>query len=158
MIDSNYSIRDATNSDIDSIKNVVFTALIEHGLIPEEYGKDKYLNDIEKNYLNANGYFGVLIEKDTNEIVGTIGLIPIDNTTCELQKMYLAKKVRGKGFGKLMMDTAIHMAKELHYKRIVLETVSQLKDAIALYKKYGFIEITPAVINKRVEQAFELKL
>ncbi len=158
MIDKNPYIRDATNSDIASIKNVVFTSLIEHGLVPEESGKDKYLNDIEKNYFAANGYFGVLIDEDPHIVVGTFGLISIDNTTCELQKMYLIKRFRGKGWGKLMMDAAIEQAKQKNYKRIVLETVSQLKDAIALYKKYGFVEITPAIINKRVDQAFELKL
>lgn len=158
MIDNNYLIRPANNSDISSIKNVVFNSLIEHGLIPEEFGKDKYLNDIEKCYFGANGYFGVLIETDKPEIVGTFGLISIDNSTCELQKMYLIKRLRGQGFGKLMMDAAIDQAKRLNYKRIVLETVSQLKDAIVLYKKYGFKEITPTIINKRVDQAFELKL
>ena len=158
MIDNNYLIRPANNTDISSIKNVVFTSLIEHGLIPEVFGKDKYLNDVEKNYFNALGYFGVLIEIDTQAVVGTFGLINIDKTTCELQKMYLTTRLRGKGLGKLMMDAAIEKAKQLKYKKIVLETVSQLQTAIALYKKFGFVEITPAIINKRVDQAFELKL
>lgn len=158
MIDNNYLIRPANNTDISSINNVVFTSLIEHGLIPEEFGKDKYLNDVEKNYFDAHGYFGVLIEIDTQDVVGTFGLINIDKTTCELQKMYLTTRLRGKGLGKLMMDAAIEKAKELKYKKIVLETVSQLQAAIALYKKFGFVEITPSIINKRVDQAFELIL
>jgi GNAT superfamily N-acetyltransferase len=156
MNNNEYYILPATNEDIPLIKNVVFTALREYGLVPDEFGKDNDLNDIKKNYFDANGFFGVLIQNETNEIVGTFGITFFETGVCQLRKMYLTKRMRGKGLGKLMMETAIATAKKKNYKKIILETVSPLKEAIALYKKFGFTEFTPEIINKRVDQAFEL--
>ena len=60
--------------------------------------------------------------------------------------------------GKYILSSAIKIAREKHYSKIVLETISPLKEAIALYKKYGFKEVTPEQINDRVDQGFELEL
>ena len=153
-----FTIRPATNTDIPSIKNVVFSVLEEYGLKGSESGKDKDLADIEQHYFSKNGYFGVVIEHTTNEIIGTFGLYRLDDASCELRKMYLLKRARGKGVGEFILKYAIQKAKEIGYSRIVLETISPLKEAIALYKKHGFKEITPKEISDRVDQAFELTL
>jgi putative acetyltransferase len=153
-----FLIRPANNNDITSIKTVVFSSLNEFALDPEENGKDSDLNNIEKNYFSNNGFFGVVVNIKTNNIVGTFGLFPVNEKICELRKMYLLKKVRGKGLGKFILNTAIHIAKEKHYKKIILETISQLTVAISLYKQFGFKEIKPKEINARVDQAFELDI
>jgi len=156
MIFSEYQIRAATNQDIPSIKNVVFTSLIEFGLNPDENVKDKDLNDIESSYLSDNGFFGVVVHTETNLIVGCFGLYHVNDSICELRKMYLLKESRGMGLGKLILDKAIVEAREKHYKKIILETISVLTTAIFLYKQYGFTEIKPKEITARVDQAFEL--
>lgn len=158
MFNTDYSIRQATNDDIPVIKEIVFEALIEFGLKPEERGKDNDLNDIEKNYSMNNGYFGVLIDLNTDEIIGTFGITKNSNDICELRKMYLRKRERNKGLGKYMMNAAIDIAQEKNYRKIILETISPLKGAISLYRKFGFKEITPSKITDRVDQAFELSI
>ncbi len=152
-----YAIQEAKNEDILFIKNVVFTVLREYGLSPDEKGKDKDLNDIENNYFNKNGFFGVLTE-DNEHVIGTFGIFQIDKDICELRKMYLLKDYRGKGLGKFMLANALNIAKEKKYKRIILETITPLKEAISLYKKFGFTEIMPKEKNSRVDQAFQLIL
>ncbi len=72
--------------------------------------------------------------------------------------MYLIKDLRGKGLGKLILDKAVLTAREKHFKKIILETISVLTTAIFLYKRYGFKEIKPKEINARVDQAFELEI
>jgi putative acetyltransferase len=158
MLFREFLVRPATNQDIPSIKKVVFSCLKEHGLNPAIAGKDSDLNDIEENYLSKNGYFGVAVNVITNIIVGTFGLFPVNEDTCELRKMYLLKEVRGKGLGKFILSAAIEIAQEKRYKKIILETISPLTVAISLYKKYGFKEIKPREINERVDQAFELTI
>ena len=158
MLFKEFLIRPATNHDIPSIKNVVFSSLKEYGLIPETTGKDKDLNDVELNYFSNNGFFGVVVNTKTNLIAGTFGLFSMSADICELRKMYLIKEVRGMGLGKFIVGTAIQIAKEKQYKKIILETISPLTEAISLYKQFGFKEITPREINKRVDQAFELEI
>jgi GNAT superfamily N-acetyltransferase len=158
MIYKEFIIRPARNEDIHSIKNVVFGVLQEYKLKPSETGQDKDLNNIEQSYLNNDGYFGVAVDMNSNEIVGTFGLYPLSKEICELRKMYLLKHARGKGLGNCILNYVIELAKRKHYTKIALETISPLKEAISLYKQNGFREVTPLEINERVDQAFELKL
>ncbi len=158
MLYKEFLIRPAKNEDIPSIKKVVFGVLQEYELMPDETGKDHDLNDIEQNYFLKDGYFGVVVQTKSNDIVGTFSLYPVSPDVCELRKMYLLKHVRGKGLGKSILTFAMSLAKERHYKKIILETISPLKEAISLYKKYGFLEILPAEVNERVDKAFELDI
>lgn len=157
-LQNEFIIRQANNRDIASVKNVVFTVLREYNLKPDDAGKDKDLNDIEKNYFNNGGFFGALVNSSSNEIIGTFGLYRINNQVCELRKMYLLKEFRGRGLGKFMLTNAIGIAKEKNYEKIILETITPLKEAISLYKKYGFSEIKPAEVSGRVDQAYVLIL
>ncbi len=158
MIYKKFTIRPANNEDIPAIKNLVFGVLQEYKLKPSEAGKDIDLNDIEQGYFNNRGYFGVAVDTSTNTIVGTFGLFSISKDVCELRKMYLLRQARGQGLGKYILNYAIQLATEKHYTKIFLETISPLKEAISLYKKIGFKEVTPLEINDRVDQAFELDL
>jgi putative acetyltransferase len=158
MFFKEYHIRIAGNSDIPSIKKIISACLTEFGLLFNETGKDEDLNDIEKNYLSGNGFFGVAVQTETNQIVGTFGLFPFSQDICELRKMYLIKEIRGKGVGQYILQSAIQIAREKQYHRIFLETISPLTTAISLYKKFGFTEIAPKEINERTDQAFELYL
>jgi putative acetyltransferase len=153
-----YIIRPATNTDIPFIQQIVFTVLVEYGLPPNDHGKDEDLKDIEKNYFTPNGFFGVLENQNNQEIIGTYGLMAMNKESCELRKMYLLKPFRGQGLGKLMVENALAMAHALGYRKIMLETISPLIEAIALYQKYGFTETPPREINARVDKAFELEL
>jgi putative acetyltransferase len=158
MFFKEYHIRIAANSDIPSVKKIISTCLTEYGLRFDENGKDKDLNNIEKNYLSGGGFFGVVLQTQTNQVVGTLGLFPLSPKICELRKMYLLKEIRGKGVGQFILHTAVQIAKEKQYQKIFLETISPLTAAISLYKKFGFTEITPMEIDDRTDQAFELDL
>jgi putative acetyltransferase len=158
MVYKDCFIRPASNRDIPAIKNVIFGVLLEYGLKPDDTGKDMDLNDLTANYFNNNGFFGVVVDANSKEIVGTFGLTQIDKNICELRKMYLLKHHRGKGLGKFMLQAAIDISKKNHYKKIILETIWPLKEAMSLYRQYGFSEISPHEITERVDRAFELNI
>ena len=96
--------------------------------------------------------------EDGNHIIGSYGLFRIGENECELRKMYLAADHRRKGFGKLLLESALRRAEELRFSSITLETASVLKEAIALYKKYGFKPYTPSHLSARCDQAYRKKL
>jgi putative acetyltransferase len=52
--------------------------------------------------------------------------------------MYLDPKARGKGIGRILIDKCIAKAKEVGYDRVYLESLPELKVAVAMYEKYGF--------------------
>lgn len=152
----NMNIRRALNADAADIQTVVFEVLIEYGLTPDPQDADKDLAAVEDYYHARNGYFGVV--ESAGKIIATTGVLQINPQTCELRKMYIFKSHRGKGLGKQLLTFSIEKAKQLGYQRMVLETASPLKEAIALYKKYGFKPYTPQHLIFRCDQAFELIL
>ena len=149
-------IRKAQDADSDRIKSIVFTILEEYGLKPDSNSTDQDLDCIEASYADNGGYFGVVTEDDA--IIATVGLHRESETTCELRKMYCIPAGRGKGLGKKMLEFSLEKARELGFSRIVLETASPLREAIGLYKKYGFVEYKPDHLSKRCDQAYELYL
>jgi putative acetyltransferase len=149
-------IRTANNTDSEAVKFVVFSVLKEYGLNPDSSSTDKDLENIEESYFSAGGYFGIV--EENNIVVATVGLHREDATTCELRKMYCLASSRGKGLGKKLLEFSLMKAKELGFSRIVLETASPLKEAIGLYKKYGFVEYKPEHLSSRCDQAYELYL
>ena len=72
--------------------------------------------------------------------------------------MYLQKAYRGKGLGKFLLEDALSRARQLGFKTMILETASVLKEAIALYKNYGFVEYQPDHMSERCDQAYALDL
>ena len=74
-------------------------------------------------------------------IVGGGGIYPtdgLDPDTCELVKMYLLPQARGLGLGKTLIEKCLAFAKETGYKKVYLETMPELKQALSVYAKFGF--------------------
>jgi len=139
------------------VTNLVFSILAEYGLKPDPRATDTDLSDIEHFYFRRGGTFYVLEEED-GPIIGAYGLYPVDKETCELRKMYLHRAYRGKGWGKFLLEHALLQARQLHFTRVTLETASVLKEAIGLYKSYGFVEYEPEHLSSRCDQAYVLNL
>ena len=76
-----------------------------------------------------------------HEIVGGGGIYPTDGLpedTCELVKMYLLPQARGAGLGRTLIEKNLAWAKEAGYKKVYLETMPELKQALNVYAKFGF--------------------
>jgi N-acetylglutamate synthase-like GNAT family acetyltransferase/uncharacterized damage-inducible protein DinB len=76
-----------------------------------------------------------------NQLIGTVALIFICTGIYELAKMTVREDFRGLGAGKFLCNAAIEEAKKLNADKLVLFTNSKLKNAIAVYHKFGFKEV-----------------
>ena len=75
------------------------------------------------------------------KMVGGGGIYPTEGLpadTCELVKMYLLPEARGIGLGKLLIEKCIEQARDLGYKKIYLESMPELQNALKVYEKFGF--------------------
>ena len=149
-------IRSATNADCENVQKLVFGVLREYGLTPSLSQTDRDITDIESAYISRGGIFELLEDKNGN-LLGTVGLYPIDNKKIELRKMYFAKELRGKGYGKKILRRMIETARNLGYQQIYLETASVLKEAVGLYESFGFQE-TKEKHTPRCDKAYFLNL
>jgi len=150
-------LRPANNKDCEKIVDLVYSILREYDLKPDPASTDADIKDIEQSYFGRGGAFFVLEEKD-GSIIGAYGLYPLEKQMCELRKMYLHSAYRGKGLGKLLLENALSKARQTGFRSVVLETASVLKEAISLYKSYGFVEYSAEHLSSRCDQAYILEL
>jgi GNAT superfamily N-acetyltransferase len=149
--------RPATNRDRERVVALIFGVLAEYGLPSDLNSKDSDLNDIEGSYMRSGGVFEVLEDSEGN-LLGTYGLYPLDEETCELRKMYFVPEIRGRGLGRRVLERAVGHARRLGFKAVELETISVLKEAIRLYTRFGFVPTEAREVSARVDQAYILKL
>ena len=76
-----------------------------------------------------------------NEIVGTVSLMKKDNQVFELGKMAVKSSAQGYGIGTLLLEHCLDISNQKNISKLIIYSNTQLKSAIHLYKKYGFIEI-----------------
>ena len=61
--------------------------------------------------------------------------------TIEIKRMFTNQEFRKRGLGTIIVKELENWAKELGYKKAVLETSQDLKNAISVYEKCGFYKI-----------------
>jgi putative acetyltransferase len=75
------------------------------------------------------------------ELAGGGGIYPTEGLptdTCELVKMYVAKKFRGNGYGQTLLEQCMQEAKEEGFKKMYIESMPELSIALGMYEKNGF--------------------
>lgn len=97
------------------------------------------LNDPQGMILDKGGV--IYLAKAGDEIAGTAALINEGYNVYELAKMSVTEKWQGKGISKLLLETCLQRAAELGAVKIELFSNHQLKNALKLYEKYGFVYI-----------------
>lgn len=113
---------------------------------------EKELEALPKMYGPDDG--GIILCKAGNVFIGCVAIRRIDEATAELKRMWVRPAFQKKGIGQRLLQEALLMAKNLHYKLIRLDTVTKLQPAIALYKKNGFIETTAYYKNPLKEVVY----
>ncbi|MEQ5095203.1 GNAT family N-acetyltransferase [Proteus terrae] len=140
-ITSNIVIRAIEKKDNAGIARVIREVSAEHGLTADKgfAVADPILDTLYEVYHQPRSAYWV-VEMD-GEVVGGGGVAPLaggDGNTCELQKMYLSSKLRGKGIAKKIVLQSLEFGKEQGFSRCYLETTDILKAAVGLYEKLGF--------------------
>ncbi|MDO8316183.1 MAG: GNAT family N-acetyltransferase [Flavobacterium sp.] len=97
------------------------------------------LSDPQGQIIDKGGM--IFYAKYNDEIVGTVSLIKIDNTTFELSKMAVTDGVQGLGIGKKLMLHCLAIAEAKGMEKVILYSNRKLLSAIHLYEKFGFVEI-----------------
>lgn len=140
-------IRRIEEKDDLAIATIIRNCLIEYGgdhRTDTAWG-DPNLEHFSKFYvLDDNAYW--VAENDEGKVVAGVGIGPIYEDICELQKMYCVSEYRGTGIATELLKTALDFAKE-HYKACYLETMENMDRAKHFYEKNGFVYTEETVGN-----------
>lgn len=81
---------------------------------------------------------------NNGEVIGTVGVIVVENDFGVLKKMMLKKEFRGKkvGISKRLLETAVKWCKQNNVSKLYLGTMDQFKAAQSFYEKNEFRQIS----------------
>jgi putative acetyltransferase len=114
------------------------------------------MDEIQQTYFENDGIF--LVVTDDDRIIGTGAIRKLDDTTCELKRVWLLFEYHGQGLGYRMIQELFAFAREKGYQKMRLETDRDSQSrAYELYKRLGFYEI-PRYSQHEDETAMELVL
>jgi len=83
-----------------------------------------------------------------NKPAGCVALRKLESGICEMKRLYLSPKFRGKGVGKILAEFIINEARKIGYQKMRLDTIqANMQEAIVLYRQLGFNEIAPYRVN-----------
>ena len=149
---------------IEPKDNLILANIIRDNLkankldIPGTVYFDENLNNLSDFYLASpqRAYFIAL--DDNDNIIGGIGLAELGfmDDTAELQKLYLTDAAKGQGLSYELIELVEKTALNKGFKRIYLETHTNLKAAIHLYEKCGYklIEKPKEVVHSSMNRFY----
>jgi ribosomal protein S18 acetylase RimI-like enzyme len=111
---------------------------IENAYSVEEHDRE-ILDHPQAEIIEGGGQ--IFFVMDGDKVAGTVALISMDSHSFELAKMAVAPAFQGKGLSNKLMETCIEYTRRTGKRSIILESNTKQTAAIALYRKFGFIEI-----------------
>jgi ribosomal protein S18 acetylase RimI-like enzyme len=80
-------------------------------------------------------------------VVGCIAMRRIDDSVCEMKRLYVRPQARGESLGRRLVERLCEEARDAGYSRICLDTLASMASAQKLYESMGFKPIAPYVYN-----------
>ena len=132
--------------------NTAVAQLIRASL--EEFGLDKPGTVYFDSHLDHLADFYQLQERaayfvleDEGQLVGCGGFAPVSDKIAELQKLYVTKNSRGKGYSSRLIKRIFQEARLAGYEQLYLETSTELATAVAIYQHYSFTALQQPLTN-----------
>ena len=91
----------------------------------------------------APGRGGFLIAYVDGAPVGCGALRRLEKREAEIKRMYVIASCRNQGIARALLEALEQLAQSLKAKRLVLETGVRQPEALAVYRRAGFVTIPP---------------
>lgn len=139
-----FKISDITAAQDQQVCSIIKRVGEEHGAVGEGFGPSDLEVTAMSLYYKDEDNSKYLIATIDQQVVGGSGIASFNDSVdiCELRKLFLLPESRGLGIGKALAEQCLAYAKSKGYKRCYLDTLSNMKPAIALYEKLGFKHLT----------------
>jgi GNAT superfamily N-acetyltransferase len=128
-------------ADIASVGKLFREYAASIGVDLEYQGFSSELATLPGQYAPPSG--DLLVANVNGEAAGCVALRALDQSTLEMKRLYVRPSARGTGLGKLLVETAISIARQNGYVELRLDTLASMASARRLYGAMGFVEIQP---------------
>ena len=109
-------------------------------------GFERELAELPGCYAPPSGR--LLIARVGGDVVGCVGLRPLEPGICEMKRLWVEPGFGGRGIGRALAESIVAAAREIGYERMRLDTLPERMPAAQhLYRSLGFREIPPYYDN-----------
>jgi putative acetyltransferase len=108
--------------------------LEDHELLEE--GDRKHLEQPRSSILLPGG--AIFVALDGEQVVGTCGVVPVEDGVVELVKLAVHESARGSGLGNRLSAAALEWARAQGAQKVTLVSSTKLRAALRLYERLGF--------------------
>ena len=128
----------------------IFQEYVDSLAVPEYItGFDKELKALPGDYAAPRGQ--LLVAMSGDEVLACCALRPLDNVdysnACEIRRLYVRPAYRGLGLGRRLAEAQMDFARMQGYSCMLLDALSDMEAARALYEDLGFEAIPPYYFN-----------
>ncbi len=96
-------------------------------------------------------YGALLLARVDGQPAGCCAFRPLLNSdypnACEMKRLYVRSAFRKLGLGRLLVEQTLLLARQAGFDSMLLDTLSDMEAARALYQDCGFVEIAPYYHN-----------
>lgn len=135
----------ANDARIECVRDLFRSYAIEYAASAVEtfclQGFEAEIAGLPGKYVPPRGC--LLLAAVGDDPAGCVGLRDLGGGTCEMKRLYVARAFRGLGLGRRLAEGVIRRAEELGYSLMVLDTLPEMPEAIALYQDLGFVPGEP---------------
>lgn len=140
------AIVQATPGDMDVVRALFREYAAWLGVDLGFQGFERELASLPGAYAPPAG--GLWLARVAQEPAGVVALRPTgEHGIGEIKRLWLRPDRRGSGLGRGLLETAIARARDIGYRRIVLDTLPPMTAAASLYRAAGFRETAPYYDN-----------
>ncbi|TAD92462.1 MAG: GNAT family N-acetyltransferase [Bacteroidetes bacterium] len=139
----NIIIRPIQPEDNAALATIIRSSLEEFGANhPGTVYFDPTTDNLSALFNRSDAFY--VVAHYQHKVVGGAGIFPTEGLpsgVVELVKLYLIAEVRGIGLGKKLMEICMAWAAANGANKVYLETMPELKIAVPMYEKLGFLHL-----------------
>ncbi len=141
-----------STEDVQVIRELFDEYAVSIGIDLTFQNFEQELIHIADIYMPPEG--ALLLAKQDGMPAGCVGLRKMEGRRCEMKRLYVRPKFRGKGLGRALCSRIILKGRQLGYREMLLDTLSSMIGAQALYRSHGFRETVPYYHNPLPEAQY----
>lgn len=136
-------------ADLNTVRSLFLDYQADMGIDLCFQGFDDELVGLPGEYAPPNG--SVFLASVGGEPAGCCAFRSLTNTdhlnACEMKRLFVRRVFRGFGLGRLLVERVMTDAHLAGYTTMLLDTLSDMETARALYQEAGFVEVAPFYHN-----------
>ena len=130
------TVRLGKPQDREVVQAIAAESMNEFGLVADFKNLDRELGMFGAGSASTAAEF---VAEKHGQVVGSLILAQKDRESLKLCGFYVQANSRGCGAGRKLLEYAINFAESSGYRRILLETWSDMKSALHLYRSFGWV-------------------